>query len=416
MNLHYEFWVDYYKGIEKTPGLTKEDIERKNHALVNSKWKLSQEEIPLFGDMQTLTFKVLYPGLLIGLGYEHGTDLVKDAPKIALGMSLDYTTGLPYIPGSEVKGLFRSAFIGSKDLIRGYLAEEKEEFSQLTDQEIHAIEVDIFGHTHTCDPDFKPSKEAEEGQGKDVFFDAFPISPDSNGHLIGLENITSHISYDPELKDPRMYQGLTDPNPIMLLKVMPDVVFLFRFKLCDSKITVNNKTVKITDEQKLKLFENIIADFGMGAKTNVGFGLLEEAADHQSAALKRNYLFSADSANHSPSGQNESTTANTPTGQPQPERPRTRAVFVAGQEYSATVKEAKKNNLKLTVKDANGNAVYPAYKRDDISESVRKGEKDLAKVFAIGETWRVRFDGTQPTENGALKHQFTLIGKQEGST
>ena len=410
MNLHYEFWVDYYKGIEKTPGLTKEDIERKNHALVNSKWKLSPEEIPLFGDMQTLTFKVLYPGLLIGLGYEHGTDLVKDAPKIALGMSLDYTTGLPYIPGSEVKGMLRSAFIGSKDLIIGYLAEVKEEFSKLSEKEIHDLEVDIFGHTHTYDPNFKPSKEAEEGQGKDVFFDAFPIKPDSKGHLIGLENITSHISTISE------YQGLIDPNPITLMKVMPDVVFLFRFKLCDSEITVNNKTVKITAEQKLKLFENNIADFGMGAKTNVGFGLLEKAADYQSAALKRNYLFSADSANLSPSGQNESTTANTPTGQPQPERPRTQAVFVAGQEYTVTVKEAKKNNLKLTVKDANGNAAYPAYKRDDISESVRKGEKDLAKVFAIGETWRVRFDGTQPTENGALKHQFTLIGKQEGST
>lgn len=236
MNLHYEFWVDYYKEFENTSELSKEYIEGKNYALVNSKWKLSQEEIPLFGDMQTLTFKVLYPGLLIGLGYEHSTDLVKDAPKIALGMSLDYTTGLPYIPGSEVKGLFRSAFIGSKDLIRGYLAEEKEEFSQLTDQEIHALEVDIFGHTHTYDPNFKPSKEAEEGQGKDVFFDAFPISPDSNGHLIGLENITSHISYDPKLNDPCMYQGLTDPNPITLLKVMPNVVFLFRFKLCDSVI------------------------------------------------------------------------------------------------------------------------------------------------------------------------------------
>ena len=299
MNLHYQFWVDYYdlfedesvmsmpEGNEKDEKI-KKTIQRKNHELVNSKWKLSQEEIPLFGDMQTLTFKVLYPGLLMGLGYEHSTDLVKDAPKIALGMSLDYTTGLPYIPGSEVKGLFRSAFIGSKVLIRGYLAEAKEEFSQLTDQEIHALEVDIFGHTHPCDPDYNPSKEAGEGQGKDVFFDAFPISPDSNGHLIGLENITSHISYDPELKDPCMYQGLTDPNPITLLKVMPGVVFLFRFKLCDSEITVNNKTVSITAEQKLKLFENIITDFGMGAKTNVGFGLLEKTDE----SINRNYLSS----------------------------------------------------------------------------------------------------------------------------
>ena len=424
MNLHYQFWVDYYdlfedksvmsmpEGNEKDEKI-KKTIQRKNHELVNSKWKLLQEEVPLFGDMQTLAFKVLYPGLLMGLGYEHSTDLVKDAPKIALGMSLDYTTGLPVIPGSEAKGMLRSAFIGSKDLIKGYLAEVKEEFSQLTDQEIHALEVDIFGHTHTYDTDFKPSKEAEEGHGKDIFFDAFPKKKKKNGHLIGLENITSHISYDPDLKEnPRMYQGLTDPNPITLLKVMPDVVFLFRFKLCDSEITVNNKTVSITAEQKLKLFENIITDFGMGAKTNVGFGLLEKTTEKPPYC----YLFSAGSESNLTSGQNETPTDNSTTVQSQSERPKAHAAFVVGQEYTATVTDVAKNNLKLMVTDENGNAAHPAYKRDGISESVRKGEKDLSKVFAKGETWRVRCDGTESTENGTLKHQFTLIGKQEGST
>ena len=288
MNLHYQFWVDYYKEFENTSELSKEYIEGKNYALVSSAWGDSGAAIPIPEGTQTLAFKVLYPGLLMGLGYEHSTDLVKDAPKIALGMSLDYTTGLPCIPGSEVKGMLRSAFIGSKDLIIGYLAEVKEEFSKLSEKEIHDLEVDIFGHTHTYDPNFKPSKETEEGQGKDVFFDAFPIKPDSKGHLIGLENITSHISYDPELKDPCMYQGLTAINPITLLKVMPNVVFLFRFKLCDSVIKTKEGEITVTPDEKLKLFENIIADFGMGAKTNVGFGLLEKTDE----SINRNYLSS----------------------------------------------------------------------------------------------------------------------------
>ena len=410
MNLHYQFWVDYYKELESSSELSKEKIEKKNSALIHSQWEDSGEKIPSFGKMQLLTYKVLYPGLLMGLGYDHSAEQAKDAPKIALGMSLDYTTGLPYIPGSEVKGMLRSAFIGSKDLINLYLGKD------WSDEKIHALEVDIFGHTHNYDPDYKPSKEAEEGQGKDVFFDAFPIKPDSNGHLIELENITSHISYDSNLEEnPRKYQGLTDVNPITLLKVMPGVVFLFRFKLCDSVIKTKEEEIIVTVDEKLRLFENIIANFGMGAKTYVGFGLMEKVPDHQSVALKRHYLFSAGSAINLPSGQNETPTVNTPTVQ-QTERPRVQAAFVVGQEYTATIKEAKKNNLKLTVKDADGNAAYPAYKRDDIPEPVRRGEKDLTKVFAIGETWRVRCDGTESTENGTLKHKFTLIGKQENNT
>ena len=95
MNLHYQFWVDYYKEFENTSELSKEYIEGKNYALVSSAWGDSGAAIPIPEGTQTLAFKVLYPGLLMGLGYEHSTDLVKDAPKIALGMSLDYTTGLP---------------------------------------------------------------------------------------------------------------------------------------------------------------------------------------------------------------------------------------------------------------------------------------------------------------------------------
>ena len=379
MNLHYQFWVDYYdlfedesvmsmpEGNEKDEKI-KKTIQRKNHELVNSKWKLLQEEVPLFGDMQTLAFKVLYPGLLMGLGYEHSTDLVKDAPKIALGMSLDYTTGLPVISGSEAKGMLRSAFIGSKDLIKGYLAEVKEEFSQLTDQEIHALEVDIFGHTHTYDTDFKPSKEAEEGHGKDIFFDAFPIRGDKNGHLIGLENITSHISYDPDLKEnPRMYQGLTDPNPITLLKVMPDVVFLFRFKLCDSEITVNNKTVKITAEQKLKLFENIITDFGMGAKTNVGFGLLEKCEIQKS-----------------------------------------------GTEYIAQIVEVKKRQIKVKAEEFSTN---PIIKIDEIPPEIREEKTDLTKVgkFTVNAKCRIALKEIAVDENGKEIRVFSFVGMMEGS-
>ena len=279
MNLHYQFWVDYYKGLENSQELSKDDtIENKNRALVDSTWEDSGKAIPAFGGMQTLTFRVMYPGLLMGLGYDHSAEPAEDAPKIALGMSLDYTTGLPYIPGSEVKGVLRSAFIRCRDFINCYMSQGEKEFSQLSDEEIHALELDIFGHTHPYDPNYALSQGVEEGRGKDVFFDAFPVRADKNRHLIRLETNTPHIPADPA------YKGLTAINPITLLKVMPGVEFLFRFRLTDS--VIKDGRITVTARQKLKLFEAVIADFGMGAKTNVGFGLLEKAEE----SFSGNYL------------------------------------------------------------------------------------------------------------------------------
>ena len=107
MNLHYQFWVDYYEGLQNL-NVSSDEFKKKNVGLTDSRWELSREAIPVFNNMQTAAFRVLYPGLLVGLGYEHGTDKVKDAPAISPGMSLDMVTGLPFIPGSEVKGMLRS--------------------------------------------------------------------------------------------------------------------------------------------------------------------------------------------------------------------------------------------------------------------------------------------------------------------
>ena len=50
----------------------------------------------------------------------------------------------------------------------------------------------------------------------------------------------------------------------MFLKVSPDVEFQFNFNVKDGKT--------LTKIEKLKLFAAILLDFGIGAKTNVGYG------------------------------------------------------------------------------------------------------------------------------------------------
>jgi CRISPR-associated protein Cmr6 len=63
---------------------------------------------------------------------------------------------------------------------------------------------------------------------------------------------------------------LKGPNSLSLLKVIPGVEYLFRFG-CDAWDEGEISVTKLLD-----LFKNIFCDLGIGAKTNVGFGAMEE--------------------------------------------------------------------------------------------------------------------------------------------
>lgn len=98
----------------------------------------------------------------------------------------------------------------------------------------------------------------------DVFFDAVVKQGDKNRHILGFDYITPHGD------------DLTkDPVPVKILKVLPNVVFEFAFKLKDS--TIDNVT--ITADKKKSLFISLLKHFGIGAKTNVGYGVL--TPDHE---------------------------------------------------------------------------------------------------------------------------------------
>ena len=89
-----------------------------------------------------------------------------------------------------------------------------------------------------------------------MYFDAYPIT--EGKLLLAFESITPHDK-----------TGLKNPNPIRLLKVPPEVEFLFRFQLHDGK--------QLLKDEKRKLFKELLLLTGIGAKTNVGFGGLAES-------------------------------------------------------------------------------------------------------------------------------------------
>lgn len=270
MNQHYEFWVSYYEELaqpkpqtEKQAEAQNRRFEDKNRRIFGHRWEAGALTIPC--QEQSFCAQVCYPGLLVGLGNTHASGQTK--AEIQLGMTLDTVTGLPYLPGSTVKGILRSAFLQNREYVAAMLEEQG---ISLTPQQVEALELDSFGRQQ---PYGDYTITAEYGGGRDVFFDAWPVQPDADKHLLGPENITPHRAKKPEL------EGLTAPIPLNLIKVLPGVVFQFRFQLADTVLGKDEAAVTVSAAQKLELYRQLLLDLGAGAKTNVGFGVLKECSE-----------------------------------------------------------------------------------------------------------------------------------------
>ncbi|MGN0502005.1 MAG: type III-B CRISPR module RAMP protein Cmr6, partial [Ruminococcus sp.] len=155
--------------------------------------------------------------------------------KQKMGFSFDYVTGQPYIPGSSVKGVLRSHFKNHPEAVAEILNSNGKYC--VSKEDVGNLEKLIFDNS-------------------DVFLDAVVYDGSKNKKLIGFDYITPHK------------EVTQNPNPIKIIKVLPDVCFEFRFVLSDKEING-----RIFPAGKLRcLFCELLCIFGAGAKTNAGYG------------------------------------------------------------------------------------------------------------------------------------------------
>lgn len=252
MNLNYLFNKEFYSCLADDSVDNGSYYRKKTEELCTIVFDQKMHDDAVMGfqtdNLRSFTMKTLYPGLLVGIGNPHGSGIDSDEENdngenksnddIKLGFSFDYVTGMPYIPGSTIKGVLKSAF-RHKELIRDLCGLDDENIDILTDE--------IFNNGYEV-----INSNGLKTKQRDIFYDAVIVSGNKNGHILGTEYITHHSS------------PLRNPNPIQLIKIIPDVKFEFRFKLGGSDRT------GITAEKKLTLFADIIA------KTNTGFGIMRK--------------------------------------------------------------------------------------------------------------------------------------------
>ncbi|MDE7313789.1 MAG: type III-B CRISPR module RAMP protein Cmr6 [Eubacterium sp.] len=254
-NMNYIFNIEYYEKIDiPKPGQKadedmEKEIKKRNKEI--EQFSFQGNEIPA-AELENCAYEkrysyksfrlyTRYPGLLTGIGYPHD---IKMKEAVKCGFLFDYVTGLPYISGSTVKGMLRSFFPGdnkSSEVSQAYEAYIKGLLQKGEHFGLQGLKEDLFEY-------------------HDRFLGAYPDAENCEKGILKMEYITPHETFK-------------DPNPISILKVQPNVPFVFRFLLTDYKI--GDKVVVSADE-KLKLFQKLILDMGIGAKTNVGFGRFSE--------------------------------------------------------------------------------------------------------------------------------------------
>lgn len=264
-NMNYFYYEKYFDGLSLNlsdnklkvdlPGIDKKNNIITEHRFSADKvWKDEFSNVSGYSEIQATT---LYPGLLIGTGTPHNLKGVEGA--IYNGFSLDPVSGMPFIPGSSLKGMFRGCFPDIENHVK-YSVQRKEYIKKiLADKclinfdDIDALRMNIF-------------------ENNDVFLGAFPgINGKQKAFpLLDVDNITPHTpdwysNYD-------VLKRYKNPVPVTILKVRPGVQLIFSFILHD--MTDEDGNVLVSAENKRVLFENLLRDFGIGAKTDVGFGRL----------------------------------------------------------------------------------------------------------------------------------------------
>ena len=204
------------------------------------------------------TLITTYPGVLVGSGYDHQTKSRGDA---SIGFYFDHVTGLPTVPGSSVKGLIQSAFMLDVDPegapFTGDISLEFINFCAQQASETSKQEVKAVSDVIVLDKIKNRIFGIQESAGEDVFFDTQIITNRvGDNPLIAKDFITPHK------------EVTKNPVPIQFLKVPAEVPFEFRFGLSSDD--------QWSAMEKEQLFKQIVLELGVGAKTNVGYGRLEE--------------------------------------------------------------------------------------------------------------------------------------------
>lgn len=206
----------------------------------------------------SISLTTTYPGLLVGAGYSHPSlhevkkENKNDISDFQLGFFFDHTTGLPVISGSSVKGILKSVFPQDKFKDK----EAKENRLNYVREKAEKVKSGI--ENLIKEDNWEKIFFGEKPNRKHIFCDAYIEEFLNDGKIFEDDYITPHHN-----------NIFKEPTPIRFLKIAPSIKITFQFVLHGYP---NKDNPLITKENIAAVFKQILLDFGIGAKRNVGYG------------------------------------------------------------------------------------------------------------------------------------------------
>ncbi len=288
-----------------------------NTQMINGKTFFEHFSIPFAKGFRLTT---TYPGLIIGAGYSHYAINEGEDSDYQLGFFFDHTLGVPIIPGSSIKGVLKNVFPDSGDKRK----KEKLEYINEIVKKVLSINEDIITYTNwkkiffennnsffhafpirrvndgVCKQEYKTASESFEkskvvfektGKGLEKKIEILKNNHSKNeqekNQLRELEQIKKKYEQAVELHNealekykisqrlivddaitPHPKNIFKEPKPIKFIKVPAGIEFEFQFKI--NKYEKNG--IKISHKEILNIFKQILIQFGICAKRNVGYG------------------------------------------------------------------------------------------------------------------------------------------------
>lgn len=243
-----------------------------------------EEDNSLLHSIQNLDyiyFSINYPGLLIGTGtsIEYTGKEDKEIPNFKNGLCFDHTSGLPYIPGSSLKGALRDFFpeISEKDNQKNTAKTEiinEILGKKYTIEQLCKITEAIFSGRRTMEGNEKEDSKVYLPIHKRDKFIQGDVVLSSKNPILEKDYITPHRDI------------LENPVPIQILKIAPNTKLKLAFELHDTEIDA----ITMSKEEKKKLFTEILFLTGLGAKTNVGYGHFDRDSSEEFTSIQNNKI------------------------------------------------------------------------------------------------------------------------------
>jgi len=240
----------------------------------------------LWTEINAVTFTMKTKSrLVVGLG---------DESVYETSIRLHRNYGVPYIPGSALKGVAKHYVIylladNNYDSLRSKFDEEdffkiagrvqkllEESDESKIDDEIRSLKLKIKDESISFE-ELRTIFGTQKREGDIIFFDAFP-TPDQLKHkpILELDIMNPHYqSYytasERELRE-KLEKAPGDwhqPNPIFFLTVPAGIEFKFALA---SRVDGKSELKKA-----VKLLKKALEEFGVGAKTSLGYGRFEQS-------------------------------------------------------------------------------------------------------------------------------------------